>query len=54
MSFHTALQMITKQGNKLIPVKVDSVMDINTILLSKYRKLFPEHFTKEGNLKQKS
>ena len=28
-------------------------MDVNTIPLSKYRKLFPAHFTKAGNLKQK-
>ena len=53
-SFHTALQMITRQGSKPIPVKVDPGMDVNTIPLSKYRKLFPAHFTNAGNLKQKS
>ena len=46
--------MITKQGSKPIPVKVDPGADINTIPLSNYRKLFPIHFTKAGNLKQKS
>ena len=46
--------MITKQGSKSIPVKVDPDIDINTIPLSKYRKLFPAHFAKAGNLKQKS
>ena len=45
--------MITKQGSKPILVKVDPGADVNTVLLSKYRKLFPTHFTKVGNLKQK-
>ena len=46
--------MITKQGSKPIPVKVDPGTEVNTIPLSTYRKLFPAHFTKAGNLKQKS
>ena len=46
--------MITKQGSKSIPVKVDPGVDVNTIPLSKYKKLFPAHFTKAGNLKQKA
>ena len=46
--------MITKQGSKSLPVKVDPGTDVNTIALSKYRKLFQAHFTKAGNLKQKS
>ena len=46
--------MITKQGSKSIPVKVDPGADVNTITLSKYKKLFPAHFTKAGNLKQKA
>ena len=53
MSFHTTLQMITKQGSKPLLVKVDPGADVNTVPLSKYRKLFPTHFTKAGNLKQK-
>ena len=52
-SFHTTLQMVTKQGSKPLPVKVDPGTDVNTIPLTKYRKLFPTHFTKAGNLKQK-
>ena len=53
-TLHTMLQMITKQGSKSNPVKVDPGADVNTIPLSKYRKLFPAQFTKAGNLKQKS
>ena len=53
-SFHTTLQMVTKQGSKPLPVKVDPGADVNTIPLTKYRKLFPAHFTKAGNLKQKA
>ena len=53
-SFHTTLQMVTKQGSKPLPVKVDRGADMNTIPLTKYRKLFPAHFTKAGNLKQKA
>ena len=45
--------MITKQGSKPLLVKVDPGADVNTVPLSKYRKLFPTHFTKAGNLKQK-
>ena len=45
--------MITKQGSKQILVKVDPGADVNTVPLSKYRKLFPTHFMKAGNLKQK-
>ena len=45
-SFHTMLQIITKQGCKSIPVKVDPGTEVNTIPLSKYKKkLFPAHFT---------
>ena len=46
--------MITKQGSKSIPVKVDPGTDVNTIPLSKCKKFFPVHFTKAGNLKQKA
>ena len=53
-SFHTTLQMLTKQGSKSLPVKVDPGADVNTIPLTKYRKLFPAQFTKAGNLKQKA
>ena len=51
-SFHTTLQMVTKQGCKPLPVKVDPGADINTIPLSGYKTLFPQHFTKEGHLKK--
>ena len=37
-SFHTTLQVITKQGTKPIPVKVDPGADVNTIPLSHYKK----------------
>ena len=53
-SFDTTLQMVTKQGSKPLPVKVDPDADVNTIPLTKYRKLFPAHFAKAGNLKQKA
>ena len=53
-SFHTTLQMVTKQGSKSLPVKVDPGADVNTIPFTKYRKLFPAHFTKACNLKQKA
>ena len=53
-SFHTMLQMITKQGCKSLPVKIDPGAEINTIPLSKYKKLFPAHFMKSGNLKSKA
>ena len=46
--------MVTKQGSKSLPVKVNPGIDVNTIPLTKYRKLFPAQFTKVGNLKQKS
>ena len=52
-SFHTTLQMVTKQGSKLFPVKVDPGADVNTILLTKYKKLFQAHFTKAGNLRKR-
>ena len=47
-SFHTTLQMVTKQGSKSLPLKVDPGTDVNTIPLTKYRN------TKAGNLKQKA
>ena len=50
-SFHTMLQMITKQGWKPLPVKIDSGAEINMVPLSKYKKLFPAHVTKSGKLK---
>ena len=53
-AFHTTLQMVTKHGCKPIPVKVDSGAEINTVPLSKYKKLFPAHVTKSGNLKSKA
>ena len=53
-AFHTTLQMVTKHGCKPIPVKIDSGAEINTVPLSKYKKLFPAHVTKSGNLKNKA
>ena len=51
-SFHTTLQVDTKQGAKLISVKVDPGAEINTIPLSCYRKLFKKNFTKTENIKR--
>ena len=51
-SFHTTLQLFTKQGCKSLPVKVDPGADINTIPLSQYITLFPNHFTRDGQLKK--
>ena len=51
-SFHTTLQMVTKQGCKPLPVKVDPGADINTIPLTRYKTIFPQHFTKDGHLKK--
>ena len=51
-SFHTTLQVDTKQGAKLISVKVDPGAEANTIPLSCYRKLFKKNFTKAGNIKR--
>ena len=50
-SFHTTLQMVTKQGCKPLPVKVDHGTDINTIPLTHYNTIFPQHFIK-GHLKK--
>ena len=54
ITLHITLQMIAKHGTKLIPVRVDPGTDVNTIPLSKYRKLFWAHFRKARNLKQKA
>ena len=51
-SFHTMLQVDTKQGAKSISVKVDPVAELNTITLSHYRKLFKKNFTKAGDIKK--
>ena len=51
-SFHTTLQLVTKQGSKALPVKVDPGTGINTIPLSHYKTLFPNHFTRDGQLKK--
>ena len=45
-------QMVKKQGCKPLPVKVDSGADINTIPLTCYKTIFPQHFTKIGHLKK--
>ena len=39
-AFHTTLQLVTKQGCKPLPIKVNHGADVNTIPLSKYRSLF--------------
>ena len=39
-SFHTTLQMVTKQGSKPLPVKVDPGADVNTITLNQIQKAF--------------
>ena len=51
-SFHTTLQLVTKQGCKSLPVKVDPGTDVNTIPLSQYKTLFPNDFTGDGQLKK--
>ena len=51
-SFHTTLQVDTKQGAKSITVKVDPGAEVNTIPFSQYRKLFKKNFTKAGNIKK--
>ena len=51
-SFHTTLQVDTKQGGKSISVKVEPGAEVNTIPLSCYRKLFKKNFTKAGNIKK--
>ena len=53
-SFHTMLQLVTKQGCKFLPVKVDLGANVNTIPLSHYKSLFPKHFTQDGTLKKHS
>ena len=51
-SFHTTLQLVTKQGCKSLLVKVDPGADVNTIPLSQYETLLPNHFTRDGHLKK--
>ena len=51
ISFHTTLQLVTKQGCKPLPVTLDPGAHVNTITLSYCRLLFPKHFTCNGNLK---
>ena len=51
-SFHTMLQLVTKQGCQSILVKVDPGADVNTIPLSHFKTLFPQDFNKNGNLKK--
>ena len=50
-SFHTTLQVITKQGTKPIQVKVDPGAAVNTIPLSHYKKLLKKNLTKAGHIK---
>ena len=45
-------KLVTKQGCKPLPVKVNPGADINTIPLTCYKTIFPQHFTKDGHLKK--
>ena len=53
-SFHTMLQLATKQGYKSLLVKVDSGANVKTIPLRHYRTLFPSHFTSQGHPKKRT
>ena len=53
-SFHTTLQLITKQGCKPLQVKVNQGAEANIIPLSRYRSLFPQHFHANSTLKANS
>ena len=53
-SFHMTLQLITKQGCKPLSVTVNPGTDANTILLSRYRSIFPQHFHSNVTLKANS
>ena len=46
------LQLVTKQGCRSLPVKVDLEANVNTIPLSCYKSLFPKHFIQDGTLKK--
>ena len=52
--FHTTFQLVTKNGCKSLPVKVDPGADANIIPLSRYRSLFPHYFHSSGTLKAHS
>ena len=51
---HTTLQLITKQGCKSLPVKVNPEAEANIIPLSRYRSLFPHHFHTSSTLRANS
>ena len=53
-SFHTTLQLITKQGSKSLLVRVNLGADANIIPLSRYWSLFPQHFHTNGTLRANS
>ena len=53
-SFHTTLQLVTKQSCKSLWVKVDPGAEANIIPLSRYRSLFPHHFHTNGTLRANS
>ena len=42
VSFYTRFQLTTKNGTKLMTMKIDSGAQVNTIPLSRYQKLFPQ------------
>ena len=46
------LQVVTSQGSKPLPVKVDSDINVNTIPPSQYHKQFTKHLTKASTLKK--
>ena len=51
-SFHTTMQIVTKQGWKSLPVNVGPEANVNTIPLSHYRTIFSNCFTPQGHLKK--
>ena len=53
-SLHTTLQLITEQGCKTLPVKVNPGTEANIIPLSRYSSLFPHHFHANSTLKANS
>ena len=42
LSFYTRLQLPTYDGTKLMTIKIDPGVQVNTMPLIKYHKLFPQ------------
>ena len=53
-AFHTTLQLVTRQGPKPLPVKVNPGADASIIPLSRYRSFFPHLFHSNGTLNSRS